>query len=87
MKQQKPRTIAIFDKVVEGMAIAVIGELVVGGREFLEALRSDAGEIPGELREFSEGHRSTSHEAVDQRLLAHRHKPNPRREKSVQEER
>lgn len=63
------------------MAIAVIGELVVGGREFLEALRSDAGEITGELREFSKDHRSTSNEAVDQRLLAHRHKPNPRREK------
>lgn len=39
----------------------------------MEALRSDTGEIPGELREFSEDHRSTSDEAVDQRLLAHRH--------------
>ena len=53
------------------MAIAAVGELVVGGREFLETLRSDAGEISGEFSVFGEDHRSSRHEAVDQRLLPH----------------
>ncbi|GMQ07943.1 hypothetical protein CsSME_00051915 [Camellia sinensis var. sinensis] len=70
---------AVFDEIVEGVAIAVVGELVVGGREFLEALRSDAREISGEFGEFGENHCSSSHEAVDQRLLPHlSHTQNPK---------
>ena len=38
-------TEAVFDEVVEGVAIQVVGELVGGGGEFLEALRGDAREI------------------------------------------
>ena len=73
-------TEAIFDEVVEGVAIAVVGELVVGGGEFLEALRGDAREIASELGVLGHNHRSSGHEAVDQRLLphlsiSHTHKP------------
>lgn len=64
-------TESIFDEVIEGVAIAIVGELVVGSRELLEALGGDAGEIPGELRELGQDHRPSSHEAVDQRLLPH----------------
>lgn len=53
------------------MAVAVVGEAVVGGRKLLEALRRDAREIPRELRVLGEDHRSSRDEAVDQRLLAH----------------
>lgn len=53
------------------MAVAIVGELVVGGWELLEALGCDAGEIPRELGVLGEDHRSSGHEAVDQRLLAH----------------
>lgn len=66
-----PLTKSILDKVIEGVAIAVVCELVVGGGEFLEALRGDSVEIPAELGELREDHRSTRHEAVDQRLLSH----------------
>lgn len=54
------------------MAIAVVGEPVVGGREFLEALGGYAREVSGELRELGQDHRPSRHKAVDQRLLAHR---------------
>lgn len=57
------------------MAIAVIGKLVVGSRELLETLSRDAGEITGELGILGEDHRTTRHEAVDQRLLPHLSKP------------
>lgn len=53
------------------MAVAVVGELVVGSRELLEALGGDAGEISGELRVLGQNHSAPSHEAVDQRLLPH----------------
>lgn len=64
-------TESILNQIVEGMTIAVVGELVVGSREFLEALSSDSGEISGELGELSQDHSPTRHEAVDQRLLSH----------------
>ena len=38
-------TKAVFDEVVECVAIQVVGELVIGGGEFLEALRGNAREI------------------------------------------
>lgn len=53
------------------MAIAVVRELVVGGGEFLEALRGDSGEVAGELSVLGKDHGPTRHETVDQRLLAH----------------
>lgn len=59
-------TKSILDKVIEGVTVAVVGELVVGGRQFLEALRSDSGEIPSELGVLGEDHRPTRDEAVDQ---------------------
>lgn len=36
-------------EVVEGVTIAVVGELVVRWRELLKTLGGDAGEIPREL--------------------------------------
>lgn len=60
------------------MTIAVVGELVIGSGEFLETLRCDAREITGELGVLGEDHRASSHEAIDQRLLAHPQNPNPR---------
>jgi hypothetical protein len=53
------------------MSIAVVGELVVGGRKLLEALESYGIEIPAEFRVLREKHSSARNECVDQRLLAH----------------
>ena len=53
------------------MAIAIIGKPIITRREFLKALRGDGGEIAGEFRIFRQNHRSSSHKAVNQRLLAH----------------
>lgn len=64
-------TEAVFDEVIKGVAIAIVGELVVGGGKLLEALRGDGGEISGELCVVGENHSASSHEAVDQRLLPH----------------
>jgi hypothetical protein len=64
-------TKAVFDEVIEGVAVAIVGELVVGSRELLKALGGDTGEISSKLRVLGENHRSPSHEAVDQRLLPH----------------
>lgn len=73
---------SVFDEVIESMAVAIVGELVVGGRELLEALGGDAGEIACELRVLGEDHRPPGDEAVDQRLLPHAptkfENPNPR---------
>jgi len=65
------RTEAVGYEEVEGMAIAVVGELVVGSRKFLETLRSDACEIPGELSVFCKNHGSSCYKTVDQILLPH----------------
>lgn len=53
------------------MTITVICEFVVGSREFLEALRGDAGEIPSELSVLRQNHSASSDKTVDQRLLPH----------------
>ena len=53
------------------MTIAVVRELVVGGRESLETLGSDAGEVPCELCVLCKYNGASSHKAVDQILLPH----------------
>ena len=53
------------------MAIAIVGEFVIGSRQFLEALKSNGIEIPTVFGVLSENHGSTSDESVDQRLLRH----------------
>jgi hypothetical protein len=58
-------TEAVLDEVVEGVAVAVVGELVVAGGELLEALRGDGGEVAGELRVLCQHHRAARHERVD----------------------
>ena len=51
---------------------AIVGELVVGGRELLKALEGDGVEVSAEFRVLRENHSSPRHERVDQRLLPHR---------------
>lgn len=53
------------------MAIAVVGELIVGSRELLEALVCYGIEIPAEFCVLRENDSSARNERVDQRLLAH----------------
>lgn len=53
------------------MAIAVVSELVVSCRKFLETLCGYAREVTREIGVISQNHRASSHEAVDQRLLPH----------------
>jgi hypothetical protein len=72
IREKMKNTEAVVDEVIEGVAIAVVGEPVVGGREFLQALGGYAREVSGELRELGHDHRPSRHKAVDQRLLAHR---------------
>ncbi|KAF2292612.1 hypothetical protein GH714_026016 [Hevea brasiliensis] len=77
-------TEAVIDEVVEGVAITIVCELVVGGRKFLEALSCYACKVAGELRKLCQNHRPSRHEAVDQRLLPHllrQQNPNPRERK------
>lgn len=64
-------TEAVFNEVIEGVAITVVGEPVVGSGEFLEALTGDASEISLKLRVLRQNHLASSDEAVDQRLLPH----------------
>ena len=77
MKKQKRKgralTEAIFYEIVEGVLVACVRELVVVGRELLEALGSDGTEVPCELRELGDHNRTTRHETVDQRRLLPRH--------------
>lgn len=70
-REGKWLTEAFFDEIVESMAIAVIGELVIRSRKFLEALWSYTCEITGEFSVFGENHSSSRNETVDQRLLPH----------------
>lgn len=60
------------------MSIAVVSELVVGRRQFLETLRRHACEVTGELSIFRDDNTAASDEAVDQRLLSHRRNYNRR---------
>lgn len=53
------------------MAIAVVGKLVVGGRNLLKTLRCYTSEIAGEFSVLREYHRSPRYKAVDQILLPH----------------
>lgn len=64
-------TESIIDEIVEGVAIAIVSELVVGGGKLLEALGGYTGEIAGEFCVLSENHSPTRNEAVDQGLLPH----------------
>lgn len=53
MKKEKEKkknlTVAIVNKVIEGVAITVVSEFVVGRRKLLEALKSYGIEIPTEF--------------------------------------
>lgn len=69
-RKKKP-TVAIVNEVVEGMAIAVVSELVVCSWELLEALESDGIEVSTEFSVFGKNRSSPRDESVDQRLLAH----------------
>ena len=70
-KKEEGFTESIIDEVVEGVAVTVVGELVVGGRELLKALEGYAGEVAAKVSVLRKDHRPTRHEAVDQRLLPH----------------
>ena len=61
------------------MAVAVVGELVVAGRELDEALGGDGGEVAGELGVLGQHHRAAGHERVDERLLPHGSSRSPAR--------
>ena len=71
MKRRERLTEAIFDEVIEGVTVAIVGKLVVGRRKLLEALCSDGSKVPFKLSILGENHRPTSDEAVDQILLSH----------------
>lgn len=60
---------SIFDEVVERMGVAVVDELVVNGRKFLEALKGDVGDVMGEFGVFGEDHHCFCNKAIDQQLL------------------
>lgn len=64
-------TVAVFDEVVEGVAVAVVGELVVAGRKLLKALSSDGCEISFEFGEFCNDYGAASDRSIDQRFLPH----------------
>lgn len=70
-EEEEELTESVLDEVVEGVAVAVVGELVVARGELLEALRRDGGEVAGELRVLGQDDRAAGHERVDQRLLPH----------------
>src|SRR6185503_13307182 len=71
-RERKQLTESVLDEVVEGVAVAVVCELVVAGGELLQALGRDGGEIAGELGVLGQHHRAPRHERVDQLLLPHR---------------
>lgn len=64
-------TETVVNEIIKGVAIAIVGEFVIGGGEFLEALKSNGIEIPAVLGILSENHGAASDESVDQRLLRH----------------
>lgn len=51
------------------MAVAVVGEFIVGGRELLEALKSDGVEVAAEFSVLGKNHGAARDERVDQRSL------------------
>lgn len=64
-------TEAVINEVVEGVPIAVVGELVARRWQLLKALRGYADEVTGEFSELRQNHGTASYERVDQRLLPH----------------
>jgi hypothetical protein len=72
-------TESIVDVVVEGVAVAVVAEPVVVGRELLEALRGDGGEVAGGLGVVGQHRGAAPHEAVDQLLRRRPHLSGRRR--------
>lgn len=60
-----------IDKIVEGVSVAVVSELVVAGRQLLKTLRCDWCEIPSELRVFCKNYSAACDRGVDQRFLPH----------------
>lgn len=64
-------TEAVFDEIVEGVAITVVGELVVAGRKLLKALSSYGSEISLEFGEFCKDYCSASDGSIDQGFLPH----------------
>lgn len=69
--EEKARTIAIIEKVIEGVGVAIVGKLVAGGRKFLKALKGNGIEIAAEFGVVGENHSAASDEGVDERLLSH----------------
>jgi hypothetical protein len=55
------------------VAIAVVGEFVVGSWELLKALKRDRVEVTAEFGVFRENHASARNEGVDQRFLVLSH--------------
>lgn len=64
-------TITILDEKIEGMGVAGVDELLVGGRESLKALSRNRREVASELRVLCQDHRASGHEAVYERFLTH----------------
>jgi len=62
-------TESVVDEVIEGVAVAVVGEFIVGGRELLEALKSDGVEVAAEFGVLRKNHGAARDERVDQRSL------------------
>lgn len=65
------RTVAILDEKIEGVVIAVVGELVVSGGQSLQALSRNRREVAGELGVLGQDHYASGHEAVYERFLTH----------------
>ena len=64
-------TITIFDQEIKGMMVAIVSELIIGRRKFLKALIRNRRKVSGELRELRQDHGSSSHKAVNERVLTH----------------
>lgn len=70
-EREREITESIIGEVVEGVAIGVVGEFVVGGWEPLQALQSHLRKVSTEISVLRQDHRAARHEAVNQRLLPH----------------
>lgn len=68
-KGEEERTVAIVDEVIEGVAVTVVSEFVVGSWELLKALKRDRVEVSTEFGVLRKNHASTRNERVDQRSL------------------
>lgn len=53
------------------MMVAIISELIVSRRKFLKTLIRNRWKISGELSKLGQDHSSSSHEAVNKRVLTH----------------